>query len=443
MAWRTGLGGASLRARVLLAARWPAALALGLVAGIGAGTVIGLLTIARDTGSALDRYLRSLGEPDVAATFCPPGVAGGGPDAAACFTHDPVAELHALQRDPAVLSAGRVSPTPLSFRDARGWEPLFTWVRYDGARLYEHPRLLAGRLARDDAADEAEVSEFLARKYGLHPGSKLEVAGLTWGQFSQGNGQFEAPALPPRTITVTGIVRLPTDLTAVDEAGPANLNTAVMFLGPGWVRATGEDNFARFQTGVALRFRPGADRAAVLDAAAPGQTRNVAQGVVAEDVGAIRGTVAYEGRAAAVAAGVLAAAMAVLLGQMFVRQTRRELPDGPALHALGMTRRALVLSVVPRWLVTAVVALVTAAAVAAFIRPFGPIGVVARRAVASAGPSWSASMLGLGLLATGVFVMAIPLLATARAARGERAGAPARRTVSAPLPVAPSVGLSI
>ena len=127
---------------------------------------------------------------------------------------------------------------------------------------------------------------------------------------------------------------------------------------------------------------------------------------------------AYEGRAATVAAGVLAAAMAVLLGQMFVRQARRELPDGPALRALGMTRRALVLSVVPRWLVTTAVALGTAAALSAFLRPFGPIGVVARRAVASAGPSWSASMVGLGLLATALFVMAIPLLATARAAAG-------------------------
>ena len=84
------------------------------------GAVIGLLTIARDTGSALDRYLRSVGEPDAAATFCPPGVPGSGPEAAACFTHDPVAELHALQRDPAVLAAGRVSPTPLSVRDAGG-----------------------------------------------------------------------------------------------------------------------------------------------------------------------------------------------------------------------------------------------------------------------------------------------------------------------------------
>ena len=336
-----------------------------------------------------------MGEPDAAATFCPPGVPGSGPQAAACLTHDPVAELHALQRDPAVLSAGRVSPTPLSVRDARGWEPLFSWVRYDGVRLYEHPRLVAGRLARDDAADEAEVSEFLARTHHLHPGSQLEVAGLTWDQFSQGNGQFEAPALPPRTITVTGIVRLPTDLTAVDEAGPTNLNAEVIFLGPGWVRATGEDAFARFQTSVAMRFRPGADRAAVLEAAAPGQTRNVAQGVVAEDIGDTRGTVAYEGRAAAVAAGVLAAAMAVLLGQMFVRQARRELPDGPALRALGMTRRALVLSVVPRWLVTAAVALGTAAALSAFLRPLGPIGVVARapsrRPVRRGAPRCSAS----------------------------------------------------
>ena len=68
---------------------------------------------------------------------------------------------------------------------------------------------------------------------------------------------------------------------------------------------------------------------------------------------------------------------------------------------------------------------------------------VARRAVAPAGPSWSASTLGLGLLATALFVMAIPLLATARAARRERTAAPARRAVAAPLPVAPSVGLSI
>jgi hypothetical protein len=46
-----GLGAATLRAWVLLRARWRAAVAFGLVAGLGAGGVIGLLTIARDTGS--------------------------------------------------------------------------------------------------------------------------------------------------------------------------------------------------------------------------------------------------------------------------------------------------------------------------------------------------------------------------------------------------------
>jgi putative ABC transport system permease protein len=451
------VGAATLRARVVLAARWRSAVALGLLVGIGAGVVIGLVTVARDTSSSLERFAVALGEPDAAVTFCPKGVRASGPDASACFRHDPVAERQALLAQPEVLDAFRVSPTPLAIHTANGWEPAFSWVAHDGPNVFATPRLLAGRRADPSSPDELEVTETFARRYGVRPGSRVEIGAFTWDQFDAGSGLGLAPRLPPRTMTVTGVVRSPADLGAVDEQGPEGLNAEAMFVGPGWVRATGEEAFARFQTSVALRLRPGADPAAVVTAAAPGQDHNIGHGLSSDELGDTRTAVAYEARAAIVAAIVLAVALVVASGPMLVRQARRELSDADPLRALGMTRSTLVVSAVPRWLLSGVVSVLAALGLAAGVRTIGPLG-LARRAVPGPGPSWNVAVAVLGGGAVFAFVVVVGLLATARRSRRRRAASAApvvespdpwspsrraRRTVQLALPVAPTVGLAL
>jgi hypothetical protein len=98
--------------------------ALGAIAGIGGGVVIGLVSVARDTSSAIDRYIDRLGEPDVGVTICPQGTDAEAAEAGVCFEHDPVQEAAALRRLPGVRAAARVSPTPVAIRVPGGeWRP--------------------------------------------------------------------------------------------------------------------------------------------------------------------------------------------------------------------------------------------------------------------------------------------------------------------------------
>jgi putative ABC transport system permease protein len=438
-----GLGAATLRAWVLLRARWRAAVGFGLVAGLGAGGVIGLLTIARDTGSSLDRYVRSLHGPDVVVTVCPPGVDAAGPDASKCLRHNPVDELEAVRQHPDVAGAGRLSPTPLLARSSsNSWAPAFGWVSYDGLKIFGTPHVVAGHRADPAAADQAEVSEAMARAFHLGVGSRLDVAPLSWAQFDSAE-VAPTPALPVQSLRITGIVRVPSDLAASESQGAAaRLYGEMVFLGPGWVKAVGEERFASFLTGIGLDLRPGGSAQAALDWAAPGQTRSIQTGLATTDVSDTRETVAYEARAATAAAVLLLIAVAVLIGQMIARQARREISDAGPLRALGMSRRQVLLSAVPRWLFSVAVTLVVAAVTAAFVRSLGPIG-VARRAVARPGPSWDVGVLAAGLLLTLVFMLAVALLATVVAGRAGSAANSRGRPLPVSLPVSPMVGLAL
>jgi hypothetical protein len=434
------MGAASLRARVLLRHRWPAAILLGLVAGLGGGGVIGLVTIARDTGSSLDRFLGRLDPPDAFVSICPKGADPAGPSASQCLRHNPVDELAAIRRDPRVREAGRLSPAPVLVHTATGWSPANGWVSYDGVRVFGRPKLVAGRLADPEVADEAMVSESLAAEYGVRPGSRLEVAPLSWQELD--GAEFGQPELSSRRLLVTGVLRTPRDLAPVKGGAATDLSGEMIFFGPAWVKATGEGTFARFLTGLGVYVQPGVDASAVVDRAAPDQVHVVETSIDAVDVGDTRETVDYEARAALAAALVLVLALAVFVGQMVARQARRDLLDAPPLRALGMTTRQVVLSAAPRWLVTSGAMLVVATATAALTRSIGPVG-VARRAVGRPPASVDPAVLGIGLVLASAFMLSVALLATAVAYRVRPLTSRAARARTMPLSVAPTVGLAM
>ena len=136
-------------------------LLLGLVAGIGAGR----LSACSRSPATPARPSTATSGPWVSRTSPPrsahPGVSGSGTSqAAACLTHDPVAELHALQ-------ATRWSwPWLVLLTARRTWRqagsPCAPWVRYDGSACTSTHGSSGAAPPHDDAADEAEVSEFLA-----------------------------------------------------------------------------------------------------------------------------------------------------------------------------------------------------------------------------------------------------------------------------------------
>jgi hypothetical protein len=348
-----------LRARVVLRERWRAAVGLGVVAAIGGGLVLSLAMIAKDTGSAVDTYVARADAPEGFAVYCPPGTDREQPDVPACLRYDPVRERAALADRPDVVAAARGAPTPVFIRpQQRAWTEAFAWVAIDDIQVYGKVDLVAGRLARPDTATEVTVNEGFVRQHGLHVGDRFDLAPITWQEFDASSPGTIEPASAPTSVEIAGVVRTPTDLTvAVENNDALSVNEAALFLGPAWVRAVGQANFARYQNGLIVDVVPGADPLAVLRSASPGVvSHSSAESLVEGEIGALEDVVSYEARAAWAAAALSALAIVVFVGQMLARQARRELDDALTLRSIGATTNMLVRSSLPRWLVSAGVA---------------------------------------------------------------------------------------
>ena len=222
------------------------------------------------------------------------------------------------------------------------------------------------------------VNEALAELLDLTPGGHLEVAPLSDDEISVDSASL-APQLPVTDMEVAGVVRVGADLVEPQTQGSLATIEAAMFLGPAWAEAMASSDYYRYQTGIGLWLDDGADVEALVDEAAPGQLHVVEGGLTADDTSGPSETVDYQARAALATAALLALAGMVLVGQILGRQARRELADADTLRALGMTRRGLTSSAVPRWIATAAVAGAVAVVTAVLIRPLGPVG-IARRA---------------------------------------------------------------
>jgi hypothetical protein len=289
-------------------------------------------------------------------------------------------------------------------------------VVHDPVDVFERPPLVAGR-SPDLLGQETMVNEATAELFGLTPGEHVEVAPMSPAEVNADAATLD-PELPTTDLEVTGVVRLGTDLVESKTEGSLATIEATMFLGPGWADELAPTDYFRYQTGIGLWLDDGADVDALLDAAAPGQYHVADTGLTADDASGPSETVDYQARAALAAAALLALAGTVLVGQILGRQARRELDDAGTLQALGMTRRSLTWSALPRWTATAAVAGVIAVVTAVLMRPLGPIG-IARRA-AGAGSGVNLAVVGAGFATIVAFVAGVGLLATYRGTAGRR-----------------------
>jgi hypothetical protein len=317
------------------------------------------------------------------------------------------------------------------------WRPSFAWVVHDPVEVFEHPPLVAGR-APDLGRHETMVNEATAELFGLEPGVHVEVAPLSASEVSTDAATL-SPELASTDVEVTGVVRLGDDLVEPQTEGSLANVDATMFLGPGWADRMAMTDYYRYQTGIGLWLDDGADAEALLDEAAPGQIHVADEGLTADATAGPSETVDYQARAALAAAALLALAGMVLVGQILSRQARRELDDAATLQALGMTRRSLTWSALPRWSVTAALAGVVAVVTAVLLRPLGPVG-IARRA-ASAGRGVNLAVVGAGLVAVCVFVAGVGLLATYRGTARRRSAD--RRSSGHVMPSLLSAGASV
>ena len=291
------------------------------------------------------------------------------------------------------------------------------------------------------------INEALAAVHGLAPGDRMEVAGLSWADAEADTVVLE-PSLPPSEMVVTGVVRTSDSLVEVRTNGGLAVVESMMFLGPGWVERTGAESFMRYQTGLSLWLEEGADAEAIVDRAVPDQIHLiVADASTGFATDAVDRAVAYEGRATLAAAALLGVAAVVLVGLVLFRQARQELDDADPLRALGMTRRSLAASALPRWGLTGVIGAVSAALVALAIRPLGPIG-TARRAAAVVGRAggWNVAAVAVGMAAVVVFVLLVGVVATVWSPRHgdrRRSRGAARTTPTPGLPPDAALGLAL
>ena len=200
------------------------------------------------------------------------------------------------------------------------------------------------------------VNEAMAELLDLAPGGHLEVAPLSQAEVSADSASL-APQLPVTDMEVAGVVRVGADLVEPQTQGSLATIEAAMFLGPAWAEAMAASDYYRYQTGIGALARRGRRRRdARRPRPRPGSSTS-SRGVSPPTTPPARSeTVDYQARAALAAAALLALAGMVLVGQILGRQARRELADAATLRALGMTRRGLTSSAVPRWIATAAVA---------------------------------------------------------------------------------------
>ena len=394
---------------------------VALLAGLVAAAPMALWAAARQTSGSADAFVAWADPPDASVIICPPG---HDPEVSLqpCFGRSPVAELDAVRSlgivdraaaAPFWSTSGGPSPDPAHWRD------LQVWGLGEGADPHAHlgrPILLSGRFPAPGAADEVLVREPATRSLGLAAGDRVWLA----------RGDEAEPAV----VTVTGVVRTVVDLLPLpleSVGGPA-------LLAPAWFPVPSESREAFNSVSVWLA---GGDLAALeeaLSARLPGQAVAVVGAITGGELATVRQAADFEGRAAAVAAGLAAVAAALLVGQVVSRQARSESTDRPALGALGLSDRQLGVIGVLRWVPAALGAMAVAGTTTVVASALGPVG-VGRRGPweAALRPDWTVVALGVALVA---LIVAATALAGSRRikdagteprARGLALGSPAAR----------------
>ena len=106
----------------------------------------------------------------------------------------------------------------------------------------------------------------------------------------------------------------------------------------------------------------------------PGRDFNLLPSLGDDEIEPTRDAIRYEAQAVTTLGLVVAIVIAAFVAQALARQSRREWSDGPALRAIGVTRRLAVSAALVRSLAISIPAMVVAAITAVAVSPLGPIG---------------------------------------------------------------------
>jgi ABC-type antimicrobial peptide transport system permease subunit len=374
-----------LRATAQLRGRVRVTVLLALLVGVAGGLVLAAVAGARRSDAALPRFLAFNQTTDAMVWVLPRS--GSYFDDRSQLAEE-AREVASL---PGVRNTTRGSVLIVSGSDpasSGGPRRQAAVVALDpgGGDLVGRPMVIAGRLPREDRAEEAAVDEELAERRGLRVGSAYRIGTYTMAQFGPaGEGVPIRPDGPTVQLRITGIVRQPSDLVPpvdgnddfdTDETSGLSLTPAFWHrYGPDLAKYgifisvdldRGPDGLAGFTEALQRRF---GDRAFINNSFdEPGDAYILGtQRAIALETAALLGFAAL-----AALAGVL------LVGQTLARQVLLEAAEDPTLRALGMTRGQLVAVALIRAAVVAGGGAAIAVATAVALSPLTPIGVGAR-----------------------------------------------------------------
>ena len=275
------------------------------------------------------------------------------------------------------------------------------------------------------------LNESAAQELHAHVGSVLELRGYRPDQLQQAmNGTEIPPRVPPGNVTVTGIIRLPTDLTDNLDA-PAG----VTYTGSGDMIATAAffrqygASIGNFE-GISFQLKDGAAGLPAFEAQVKRLAGADAQLELGDDDAAAAAfaqrSTSLEALALLVFAVIVGLALLVVVGQSLVRQARIVTADFPALRALGTSPRQLTVAALAPGVLVAVAGMTLAVPVAYGLSVLTPIG-LSRRAEISPGLSFDATALLAGAAVLGLLLSGRVALAAPRAARAGARGLAAAR----------------
>ena len=403
-----------------------ATVVLGVLAGLAAAVPMATWAAGRRASDALDQFASVSDPPDVLIDFCP---AGGEPDSpdglAACNAYVPSSEMDLIRSMDGVRHVGRASWTLMLVAASVDGPPQpATMIQIDEAPVATwsgDPVVVAGRLPDLDAPDELVVSDGSAAALGIGAGSEIWISDV------REEGE-------PFRSTVVGVVRTIGELVPEHSDSPLASGNPMFHASGAWSRAHGDDVLrASNSVGVFLDDRDPEQFIDELVDRLPGRVFNASPPVDSQLLDTARQATGYESRAAAGVALAAALAGAFMIAQAVARQSRRESDDRAVLHALGATRRDLVVSSSLRWAVTAALAGVVSVVTVAAASTLGPIG-IARRGPWPRGTTIDPLVLAVGVPAVVGLVVAAGVLPTLRSG----ARRPLGIAVSVPGP--PSVG---
>ena len=414
-----------------LASSW---LVIALIAGTAGGLTTGLVAGASRTSSAAERFLAETRLLDLMVT---------NPELT-------VAEADEVRRLPGVDGLGLLTGIALF---PRGSPFVAVTANVDGrwGVDVDVPRLVRGRLADPEAADELVLTESMARLLEVDVGDTVRFDSWSPEQFASWSGREptdeEAGTYlgPTLDLEVVGVTRHPVELTTDD---PTSFFTA---LPPAFWR-TYEGTIAEFGfrfLAIDLGESPSADTQATV-ANAVREIVGPESGM--EEAGELSGQpvlLTLDFVATAMLALALATGLAGLIvgGLLIVRTATRAADETAELRSLGMTGtargRAVTAAAVPSALAAAALTLIIAVASSALV-PFGLAG----KAEPHPGLHFDTAVVLIGAAATGVLVLVIAAAAAMRTMR--RRPVPAAATVRTRsrlaelgLPVGPLCGLDL